>query len=947
MTRRHAQLVLVAALVALAGCSNPQRPPARTLSSPSALSAARWCEVIESGAVRYAPMSECTDDAIELGTASPVARVAVANSGDRFVHVLDVDLLRPRLIDFRLSIPGNTGVVVPDGPTAIVALDTPSLALVGSSRVPSLSLVDLPGGQLVGNPVTLPPPPRTLRRRGTDVVFALPSLDQIVVGRAEYTCDGVAATHTSRCTMAWTWTETARVDVGGPVRDIVLDDEGGAWVTAGEHPWVERWGLLPPLVDEACAGTPCLIDRVQAGWGCSDGFDDDGDGLTDADDPQCFGPDDSEDGIDRFGRTSTCTDGIDNDGDGLVDADDDGCASADDATETPEPLGACADGIDNDLDGLVDDLDDGCIATGGEHEFVRATDEGMTALAPAPPSCANGRDDDGDGAVDWPDDADCYGPNSDDESPPAAAPADGLALTAEGDLLAIVEPTTPQVILVDTARRERISVNEGELLRTTAGIALPARAPSGAFSDTVTVFDGVLDDGTTAVVTDRVIHVPSTAGIAWTIDLDRTFVVSDADTGEELLRQTYDLFVRRDADGSLARLDPVRCDIPVYAFEVFRDGGLTCDDARLPAPQVIDADALDAEADSYTVQPGAAYVGLPQRTTLVVDDETGGLVEASIPDDYRVAGDRWRLTWEGVLPRSTRGDAFLLDTQWVGFLGADPCQLGVDVCNVGLDFSECGVAQTMCDNGESLCGAGIDLCDICPSVCNGGVDMCEIGVVPGDILVIDRIPQRDLDLATCGEWVDSDDPERATDPTLVEYLITEVHADAVRIEPFPSDQRETPLGRRLEDLPPATCFGEPFDVEIRAGSSWVLQGTRTWGHRSPFQAIAGECVPRSDADLRRSRPITDEEYVSPWGFTFHIGAGTEPTLRDFAFEFDISSRFADRAARNRQFLLGPSTSDAVVIETVRGRRIVFSDDAQSFVWVYDADSFVEVDAPLP
>ena len=90
MTRRHAQLVLVAALVALAGCSKPQRPPARTLSSPSALSAARWCEVIESGAVRYAPMSECTDDAIELGTASPVARVAVANSGDRFVHVLDV-----------------------------------------------------------------------------------------------------------------------------------------------------------------------------------------------------------------------------------------------------------------------------------------------------------------------------------------------------------------------------------------------------------------------------------------------------------------------------------------------------------------------------------------------------------------------------------------------------------------------------------------------------------------------------------------------------------------------------------------------------------------------------------------------------------------------------------------------------------------------------------------
>ncbi|MHC3994076.1 hypothetical protein ACXWTF_04560 [Thiomicrolovo sp. ZZH C-3] len=62
-----------------------------------------------------------------------------------------------------------------------------------------------------------------------------------------------------------------------------------------------------------------------------------------------------------------CSDGADNDGDGLADLADPGCAdSADDdetdptTTATPEPLPECSDGIDNDGDGRIDMQDASC-----------------------------------------------------------------------------------------------------------------------------------------------------------------------------------------------------------------------------------------------------------------------------------------------------------------------------------------------------------------------------------------------------------------------------------------------------------------------------------------------------------------------------------------------------------------------------------------------------------
>jgi len=106
-------------------------------------------------------------------------------------------------------------------------------------------------------------------------------------------------------------------------------------------------------------GDGCSSDcQVEAGWtcsggmgaisvclaACSDGIDNDGDGLIDYPaDPGCASPASLQ-------ENPHCSDGIDNDGDGLIDFPaDPGCFNAASDNESPQ----CQDGIDNDGDGTI------------------------------------------------------------------------------------------------------------------------------------------------------------------------------------------------------------------------------------------------------------------------------------------------------------------------------------------------------------------------------------------------------------------------------------------------------------------------------------------------------------------------------------------------------------------------------------------------------------------
>jgi len=89
---------------------------------------------------------------------------------------------------------------------------------------------------------------------------------------------------------------------------------------------------------------------------CDNGIDDDGDGLIDAEDSDCF----SEVTL----WTEICDNGRDDDGDGLIDSQDDDCAYL----NNPE-VEICDNGIDDDYDGLTDWEDSDCIASNNRGAF--------------------------------------------------------------------------------------------------------------------------------------------------------------------------------------------------------------------------------------------------------------------------------------------------------------------------------------------------------------------------------------------------------------------------------------------------------------------------------------------------------------------------------------------------------------------------------------------------
>ncbi|MBU0536327.1 MAG: hypothetical protein KKE20_05140, partial [Nanoarchaeota archaeon] len=139
---------------------------------------------------------------------------------------------------------------------------------------------------------------------------------------------------------------------------------------------------------------------------CSDGIDNDGDGLVDYPaDPGCEDADDDNE-TDPV-TLPECSDGLDNDGDGLVDYPADlGCENSGDDDETDSVvIPECDDGLDNDNDGLVDLDDPGCENENDDNE----TDPAV------PPECSDGLDNDGDGLVDLADPG-CVNAGDDDET---------------------------------------------------------------------------------------------------------------------------------------------------------------------------------------------------------------------------------------------------------------------------------------------------------------------------------------------------------------------------------------------------------------------------------------------------------------------------------------------------------------------------------------------------
>lgn len=121
-------------------------------------------------------------------------------------------------------------------------------------------------------------------------------------------------------------------------------------------------------LDGVCSSECAYVGAATA---CSDGIDNDGDGLVDY--PDDLGCENATDPSERS-AVLACDDGVDNDGDYGVDVGGDiGCGSASWPREDP----ACSDGLDNDADGFVD-FDGGLHAQG---QVLSAPDPNCTSAS--------------------------------------------------------------------------------------------------------------------------------------------------------------------------------------------------------------------------------------------------------------------------------------------------------------------------------------------------------------------------------------------------------------------------------------------------------------------------------------------------------------------------------------------------------------------------------------
>jgi hypothetical protein len=130
---------------------------------------------------------------------------------------------------------------------------------------------------------------------------------------------------------------------------------------------------------------------------CHDCVDGDGDGWTDAQDPDCFAGGTEETTV---RSDNACNDGIDNDRDGDADAEDADCISGGDDDEAQD---RCHDGLDDDADGWIDAEDPDCARAGTRERGVGTT------------GCNDGVDNDADGLVDRQDE-DCTDASQDEVS---------------------------------------------------------------------------------------------------------------------------------------------------------------------------------------------------------------------------------------------------------------------------------------------------------------------------------------------------------------------------------------------------------------------------------------------------------------------------------------------------------------------------------------------------
>ncbi len=304
-------------------------------------------------------------------------------------------------VNFRNATPPTVEPVVANGADAPCLRN--SAAIVNRTAVGPLT-VDLADASTNQTPTDLSTAPATNGDNAradasvTNPVFEVPGLRvtaTVLSASASYTCQNGQAIPAGNSTVANLTINGQAITLPpnnapfkqdvGPVGTVLANQtvqaNGRITQRALEIRVPNDGSVIDVVLGEATAditGNPCAV-RTGTGAGgkpqCSDGVDNDGDGLIDANDPGClsgpggtYNPADDDEADAAAAAKPQCSDGVDNDGDGKIDAQDPGCLSGpggtynpNDNDETDTAKSQCSDGKDNDGDGKIDfPKDRGC-----------------------------------------------------------------------------------------------------------------------------------------------------------------------------------------------------------------------------------------------------------------------------------------------------------------------------------------------------------------------------------------------------------------------------------------------------------------------------------------------------------------------------------------------------------------------------------------------------------
>ena len=626
----------VAAVVtlALAGCDDENKSTLSALAAPGDIVVVERCTVGTD--ITADSESDCT---AKSGTYSIAAYVANIRSGT-VAYVPYSTKEGMEVIDITQSVPGASAIPVGDNPQSLATDSNGAFVVLTSSLHNNLSVISVNDNREIAF-LELDRTPRKIVWNPWDGAFDVFFLDGTVQRLTiSFDCGNGADKLTTTCKLTKDmiqlhWSSITTLD--GTVQDFVVDPvKKRGYVTFSDRRYVSVLGF------DAEEGTcldgsstyPCEIARYGAGFECSDGIDNDGDGKIDAEDATCFYPW-SVEGHDwnnphaGWRGIGECQDFWDNDGDELLDALDPGCVASNDASEAdgfqPMQPGTCLDGIDNDGDGVADRDDPKC--------QWPTDDESSSAVARAVGQCRNGIDDDGDGKIDGEDLA-CYGKNGLSEFDMTSNGRGNVSIDPKGRWLYVLDPADSQLIVIDLGTGNTLDLSGRYPRHSVVGIPV-SRLATAVAGDTRT--ERLYNRNNTTVYSDRAVAFVAASNGTFT---EYSIFNTISTYNNKVLVDSHEsmTLVPTDRNTSQSFISAVRC--------VKR----LCTSKELPE--------IELRLFSST-------------------DYSRGIItpDVSFTYDQIIADEEWKVTYEGILDSKYRHDGY--------FASDGTFHTDVDLCALG------------------------------------------------------------------------------------------------------------------------------------------------------------------------------------------------------------------------------------------------------------------------